>query len=68
MDKVYTVGPLMKELFEQLSSDQKGGCADKAADIVPILTTDLQEGDIVLVKASHGTGLQVIIQALKGNK
>ena len=68
VDKVYTVGPLMKELFEQLSSDQKGGCADKAADIVPILTTDLQEGDIVLVKASHGTGLQVIIQALKGNK
>ena len=56
-----------------ISSDETIACVeflgesahpDEKCDL--ILTEELQNDDVVLVKASHGTGLDCIIQALKG--
>ena len=66
VDKVYTVGPLMQQLWQQLPADMQGKYVMSAPDLIPILEAELQENDVVLVKASHGTGLDCIIQALKG--
>ncbi len=68
VDEVYTVGPLMKGLFEALPVDKRGVAVEKAADLIPVLLHKLKKNDIVLVKASHGTGLDVILRALKGEK
>ena len=66
VDKVYTVGPLMENLWKQIPENQQGLSVLKAVDLIPVLRADLCDGDIVLIKASHGTGLHTIIQNLKG--
>lgn len=66
VDKVYTVGSLMHALFDALPFDRQGAAAASAAEIVPVLIRDLQDGDVVLIKASNGTGLSVVLSALKG--
>lgn len=66
VDRVYTVGPLMAKMRDMLPSDMQGASALSAKDLVPVLKAELQTGDVVLVKASHGTGLGLIIQELKG--
>ena len=66
IDKVYTVGSLMHALFDALPFDKQGAAVSHAAEIIPVLMQELQDGDIVLVKASNGTGLSVVLSALKG--
>ena len=64
--KVYLVGTLMQALWNKLSPEMQGAITSTATDMIPILKQELQDGDVVLIKASHGTGLGVIIQELKG--
>jgi len=66
IDKVYLVGSLMQALWQRLSPAVWGAITVTAAEMIPILKRDLKDGDVVLVKASHGTGLGLIIQELKG--
>lgn len=68
IDKVYLVGPLMKNLWDVLPFELKGMHVQNPTDLISLLKRDLQTGDNVLIKASHGTGLDVIIKELKGNK
>jgi UDP-N-acetylmuramoyl-tripeptide--D-alanyl-D-alanine ligase len=68
IDKVYLVGPLMKNLWNVLPTELRGMHVQKPTDLISLLKQDLQTGDNVLIKASHGTGLDVIIKELKGNK
>ena len=66
IDKAYLVGTLMQALWYKLPVEMQGSITATAADMIPILKQELKEGDVVLVKASHGTGLGLIIQELKG--
>ena len=64
--RVYTVGPLMKNLWDRLPAEKQGAYVMSAGELIPILKQELEANDIVLIKASHGTGLDCIIRALKG--
>ena len=66
VDRVYTVGPLMENLWNLVPESQRGKAVRTAGELIPVLKADLCDGDIILIKASHGTGLNAIIQALKG--
>ncbi|MBR6411769.1 MAG: UDP-N-acetylmuramoyl-L-alanyl-D-glutamate--2,6-diaminopimelate ligase [Alphaproteobacteria bacterium] len=66
IEKVYLVGSLMQALWNKLPPDLKGAITPTAVEMVPILKRELLNGDVVLVKASHGTGLGIIIRELKG--
>lgn len=66
INQVYTVGPLMRALYEVLPEALKGAHAQEAASILPILLKELRAGDTVLVKASNGLKLSRLISALKG--
>lgn len=68
IDLVYTVGSLMKSLYNDLPDCKKGGWAQTSEEILPLLKQNLKEGDLVLVKASFGTRFSVIISGLKGEK
>ena len=63
---VHTVGPLMQHLWQTLPADRRGLSVSTVTELIPALYTHLQDGDIVLVKASHGMNLTAIISDLKG--
>ena len=66
INKLYAVGPTMCQVFDLAPSDLQGAKATSAKDLVEVLKHDLQDGDWVLFKASHGTGLDTLIKGLKG--
>lgn len=65
-DVVYTVGPLMQKLFQALPPEKQGKATETAEAMIPVIREALQDGDLVFVKASHGTGLYKVIDDLKG--
>lgn len=66
VNKLYAVGPTMNQVFDLAPPDIQGAKVLSAIDLVDVLKHDLQDGDWVLFKASHGTGLDPLIQKLKG--
>ena len=66
VSKLYAVGPVMSQVFDLAPSDIQGAKATSALDLLEVLKHDLQAGDWVLFKASHGTGLDPLIRKLKG--
>ena len=66
IDKLYAVGPTMSQVFDLAPPGLQGGKSDSALGLVEALRRDLQDGDWVLFKASHGTGLAALIKELKG--
>ena len=63
---VYATGPMMRNVINGLPSDIHGKWVESASELLPILKDELQSGDVVLFKASHGIGLEQIIRQLKG--
>ncbi len=68
IDKVFLVGILMKKLFESLPAEKRGLWTETADEMCVQLPSQLQTGDVVLVKASNGMGLKKVINSLKGIK
>src|SRR5262249_33414585 len=64
VDKVYLAGPLMMHLYEALPPSMRGAHAVSAAELAPLLAADLRAGDMVLVKGSHGSRMDIVRDAL----
>jgi UDP-N-acetylmuramoyl-tripeptide--D-alanyl-D-alanine ligase len=62
VDLLVTVGPLARSMAEGFDGEVRGTAdAAEAATLVPEL---LEPGDVVLVKASNGVGLELVCKAL----
>lgn len=64
IDLVFVAGPLMKSLWEALPATRRGGYAETAADLAPLVATALEAGDVVMVKGSNGSRAGQIAAAL----
>jgi UDP-N-acetylmuramoyl-tripeptide--D-alanyl-D-alanine ligase len=64
-DLVFLAGPLMRNLWQDLPEARRGAYCDGAAALEPILLEAIGPGDIVMVKASLGTKLGGLVEALK---
>jgi UDP-N-acetylmuramoyl-tripeptide--D-alanyl-D-alanine ligase len=66
---VYTSGPLMKNLYDALPQDKRGGHADDTTELAKIVPEVLVPGDVVMVKGSRGPGekprMQLVVEALR---
>ncbi len=65
IDLVFCVGPLMRALFDALPAPMRGGHADTAEALAPVVVGALRAGDTVTVKGSLGTRMAVIVTALR---
>jgi UDP-N-acetylmuramoyl-tripeptide--D-alanyl-D-alanine ligase len=64
-DLVFLAGPLMQGLWQDLPDRRRGAYAASAAELEPILTATIGPGDVIMMKASLGTGLGPVVNALK---
>ncbi|MGH6924548.1 MAG: UDP-N-acetylmuramoylalanyl-D-glutamyl-2,6-diaminopimelate--D-alanyl-D-alanine ligase [Propylenella sp.] len=64
-DTVFLAGPLMEGLWRDLPESRRGAYAASAAELPPILLEAVGPGDVVMVKASLGTELGPVVEALK---
>jgi UDP-N-acetylmuramoyl-tripeptide--D-alanyl-D-alanine ligase len=64
VDLVFCAGPLMASLWQALPSATRGGYANTAADLEPLVLSAVRGGDAVMVKASAGSRVGPIVKAL----
>lgn len=64
VERVYLAGPEMRALWDVLPETLRGAHADVAADLEPVVAGALSAGDVVMVKASNGTRLGAVVEAL----
>lgn len=65
VDKVYLAGELMRHLWEELPPTVRTSFRANVKDLFRPLIRDLQDGDVVLLKGSHGTGLHHLTDDLQ---
>jgi UDP-N-acetylmuramoyl-tripeptide--D-alanyl-D-alanine ligase len=64
VDLVFAAGPRMAALMEALPPGRRGGYAENADALIPIIAHALRSGDIVLVKGSNGSKMSRVVAAL----
>jgi UDP-N-acetylmuramoyl-tripeptide--D-alanyl-D-alanine ligase len=64
IDKVFTSGALMEHLASALPEAVKGTHTAKALELVGVLKNAIEQGDILLVKGSHGSHMWKLAEAL----
>jgi UDP-N-acetylmuramoyl-tripeptide--D-alanyl-D-alanine ligase len=65
IDLVYCCGPLMRNLWDALSSGRRGGYAESAADLEAQAVSAIRAGDAIMVKGSLGSKMKTIVNALE---
>jgi UDP-N-acetylmuramoyl-tripeptide--D-alanyl-D-alanine ligase len=64
IDLVFCSGPLMRELWQALPSERRGGYAETSAALEPEVLSAIRAGDAVMVKGSLGSKMGPIVKAL----
>ena len=64
-DLVFLVGPEMRWLWEHLPEARRGAYAETGEELEPILLESIGAGDVVVIKASLGTRLGPLVEAIK---
>jgi len=65
LDLIHCAGPLMRNLWDALPDKQRGRRADTAAELVPLVTSLVDAGDVVLVKGSKGSKVSLVVDAIR---
>jgi UDP-N-acetylmuramoyl-tripeptide--D-alanyl-D-alanine ligase len=65
IDLVFCAGPLMKSLWDALPSTRRGGYAEDASELAPMVAGALAAGDLVMVKGSNGSRAGQVARALR---
>jgi UDP-N-acetylmuramoyl-tripeptide--D-alanyl-D-alanine ligase len=65
VDLVFCSGPLMKSLWDALPSERRGGYAENAAALEPVVLGAINAGDAIMIKGSLGSRMGPIVKALK---
>ncbi len=62
---VYTCGPLMKNLHDALPPQNRGNHENTSNDLARIVPDVLVPGDVVMVKGSHGSRMDLVVEAMR---
>lgn len=64
IDLVFAAGPRMAALWDALPPTRRGGYAETADALAPLVTGALRSGDVVLVKGSNGARMARVVEAV----
>jgi UDP-N-acetylmuramoyl-tripeptide--D-alanyl-D-alanine ligase len=65
IDLVYCCGPLMRNLWDALSTGKRGGYAEDSGSLKAQAVAAIRAGDAIMVKGSLGSKMKTIINALE---
>ncbi|ABE62100.1 UDP-N-acetylmuramoyl-tripeptide--D-alanyl-D-alanine ligase [Nitrobacter hamburgensis X14] len=65
IDMVFCCGPLMRNLWDALSSGKRGGYAEGSVALESQVVAAIRAGDVIMVKGSLGSRMKVIVTALE---
>jgi UDP-N-acetylmuramoyl-tripeptide--D-alanyl-D-alanine ligase len=65
IDLVFCAGPYMKSLWDALPPTRRGGYAETADALAPLVSQAAEPGDLVMVKGSNGSRAGAVVAALK---
>jgi UDP-N-acetylmuramoyl-tripeptide--D-alanyl-D-alanine ligase len=65
IDTVFCCGPMMRNLWDALSSGYRGGYAGSAAKLEAQVVAAIRAGDVIMVKGSLGSRMKTIVNALE---
>lgn len=65
---VFTAGTLMKNLHDALPAAMRGGHAPDSKALAPMVIDAVRPGDVVAVKGSHSSHMDVVVDALRALK
>ena len=63
---IHCVGLLTKELYAELKEEKKGLLVEKPQDLILHILSNIEDGDIYLIKGSNSIGLSFIVKKLYG--
>ncbi|MCP4329390.1 MAG: UDP-N-acetylmuramoyl-tripeptide--D-alanyl-D-alanine ligase [Alphaproteobacteria bacterium] len=64
VDLVFAAGTEMAHLYGSLPQAMKGGYAKDSSALVDDLVSSLAGGDVIIVKGSHGSRMDIVVDAL----
>ena len=65
IDLIYCCGPLMRNLWDALSTGKRGGYAENSAALEAQAVAAIRTGDAIMVKGSLGSKMKTIVNALE---
>ena len=65
IDLVFTLGPLMRNLYESLPKELRGLHSDNHHELTKVLVENIQNNDFVAIKGSSGSKMVKIIENLR---
>jgi UDP-N-acetylmuramoyl-tripeptide--D-alanyl-D-alanine ligase len=65
IDLVFCCGPLMRNLWDALSTGKRGGYADSATALESQVLAGIRGGDVIMIKGSLGSRMKTIVTALE---
>jgi UDP-N-acetylmuramoyl-tripeptide--D-alanyl-D-alanine ligase len=65
IDLVFCCGPLMRNLWDALSTGKRGGYADHSAGLGEQVISAIRAGDAIMIKGSLGSKMKTIVTALE---
>ena len=65
IDKLYCVGPRMKELYDVIPQSKKGFWTETSEEMKDVLVKKLKNNDIVMIKGSFSMSMDTIVSKLK---
>ena len=68
IDKVFVKGNKVNYLFDSLLKSKKGRILKNDVEILQLIRKDLNNNDYIMIKASNATGLNKIVNNLKGKQ
>jgi UDP-N-acetylmuramoyl-tripeptide--D-alanyl-D-alanine ligase len=67
IDLAFAAGPLMKSFWDALPPTRRGGYAETADALAPLVARAVEPGDVVMVKGSNGSRAGAVAAALRAH-
>lgn len=65
VDLVFTAGNHMRQLYDALPPERRGGHGAASTDLIPLVREAVRSGDVVMVKGSAASRMGLIVEALR---
>ena len=65
IDVVYCCGELMSHLYNALPPSMRGGFAMDSAGLSSLVASELQAGDVIMIKGSHSMHMEKVVTAIR---